>query len=324
MSFPGFTLDQLGWRPGYARYLTLKDFEAGYPARVVGVHRHHLSVLGSRGAIAVTLPPLLAVRTKPLIVVGDWVLVDHVTVRVRRLIARHSLVARSAGGGRKRMVAIAANLDTLFVLASCRRDPDPVRLKRQLAMATDARVKPVVLLTESDRHLGVGRHAELVQALAPAVPIVPIEANATASRLAPWLGRGRTVAFVSAAGSSEPGLPGDLRAYAAPPVGGMPTGQAPGRPCATACGMFALHGGAWMIDTPGLRDPDAECGEGGRSGLFERTDAVAAACRRRDCRHDCRHDGDVGCVIAPDLADGPREDRDLAGPRRRQHGAGDV
>lgn len=317
MPFPGFTLDQLGWRPGYARHLTLKDFEAGYPARVVGVHRHHLSVLGSCGAIAVTLPPLLAVRTKPLIVVGDWVLVDHATVRVRRLIARHSLVARSAAGDRRRAVAIAANLDTLFVVASCGRDPDPVRLRRQLAMAADARVQSVVLLTESDQYLGVGRHAEVVHAIAPAVPVVTIEAGATASRLAPWLDRGRTVAFVGATGSSHSGLPGDLRAYAVPRVGGMHVGEAAGRPRAMACEMFALRGGAWVIDTSGLRESDAEDGKDGLGETFEPTGAWAAGCRRRDCR-------DEGDAIEPGLADSLLEDRHLAGQRRWQHGVGDA
>ncbi|NMW23802.1 ribosome small subunit-dependent GTPase A, partial [Rhodanobacter denitrificans] len=40
MPIQNFTLHQLGWRPGYAQHLTLQDFEAGYPARVVAVHRN--------------------------------------------------------------------------------------------------------------------------------------------------------------------------------------------------------------------------------------------------------------------------------------------
>ena len=58
VQFP--TLSQLGWRPGFSQHLTLQDFEAGYPARVTDVQHGGMSVLSSRGATVLPLPPGVA------------------------------------------------------------------------------------------------------------------------------------------------------------------------------------------------------------------------------------------------------------------------
>lgn len=88
MSYRMFSLHQLGWRPAYARGLTLADFEAGYPGRVVSVLGAGLVVASSQGEVEVALPGVEAD-----IVLGDWVLLSHETGRVIRRLARPSSMA---------------------------------------------------------------------------------------------------------------------------------------------------------------------------------------------------------------------------------------
>ena len=223
MSVPFPTLSQLGWRPGFSQYLTLQDFEAGYPARVIDVRRGGVSVLSSRGASMLPAPPGGA----PAPLVGDWLLLEMDAPRVLRRIERHSVLA-----------GVAANLDSLFVVDSCGDELDLPRLQRHLALAFAAGVEPVVVLTRADLCTEVPACIHRVQALAPGVACIAVDATvaATTKPLLAWLESGRTVAFVGAPGAGRSSLVGTL-------AGGGPR----------TAGMFQLPGGAWVVDTPGLR-----------------------------------------------------------------------
>jgi ribosome biogenesis GTPase len=224
MSVPFPTLSQLGWRPGFSQGLTLQDFEAGYPARVIDVGRGGMSVLSSRGASMLPLPPGGA----PAPLVGDWLLLEMDAPRVLRRIERHSVLAGAA-----------ANLDTLFVVDSCGDEFDLARLERHLALAFAAGVEPVVVLTRADLCTGVPACIHRVQALAPGVACIAVDATvaATTRPLLAWLESGRTVAFVGSPGVGRSSLIGAL------------AGAGP-----RTAGMFQLPGGAWVVDTPALRE----------------------------------------------------------------------
>ena len=48
------------------------------------------------------------------------------------------------------MQLIAANVDTLFIVTSCNQDFNVARLERYLALAREADVTPVIVLTKAD------------------------------------------------------------------------------------------------------------------------------------------------------------------------------
>ncbi|CAM5304606.1 GTPase RsgA [Rhodanobacter lindaniclasticus] len=236
------TLSQLGWRPGYSQQLTLRDFEAGYPARVIGTHRDSVSVLSSRGAATLPLPP----GTPIVPVVGDWLLVEMDAPRVLRLIERHSVLAGLASAARPAR-AIAANLDSLFLVSACHDDPDPSRLQRHLAIAFAAGVEPVIVLTGTDRCVDVAMRVDAVQAVAPGVACLAVDVTSVtaAKSLHAWLDGGQTVAFVGSPGVGTSTLI-DTLAGTAPQAGGVRGWDR------LTHGMFQLPGGAWVMDIPGL------------------------------------------------------------------------
>lgn len=221
VQFP--TLSQLGWRPGFSQHLTLQDFEAGYPARVTDVQRDGMSVLSSRGATVLPLPP----GEVPAPVVGDWLLLEMDAPHVLRRIEPHSVLAGSV-----------ANLDSLFVVDSCGDDLDLPRLERYLALAFAAGVEPVIVLTRADLCAQIPSCIRSVQAVAPGVACIAVDATtaSTTKPLQAWLESGQTVAFVGAPGVGKSSLIDTL------------AGEAPRH-----AGMFQLSGGAWVIDTPELR-----------------------------------------------------------------------
>ncbi len=73
--------------------------------------------------------------------------------------------------------------------------------------------------------------------------------------------------------------------------------------------MVPLSGGAWLLDTPGLRelgglDADAR--------VFGEVEALAASCRFRDCRHE----GEPGCAVLDAVASGALDGGRFAGYRK--------
>lgn len=315
------TLFQLGWRPGYSQQLTLEDFEAGYPARVIGVHRSGLSVLSSRGAATLPLSHgVLAVELA--ITVGDWLLVEMDAPRVLRVIERQSLIARVAAGSEHRQQAIAANLDTLFVVTSCNEEFNPSRLKRYLALAFEAGVEPVIVLTKADLCDDIDTYRHAAHAIAPGVASIVVDATSSTAvePLLAWLGGGSTVAFVGSSGVGKSTLTNTLVGDMAQVIGGIREDDARGRHTTTAREMFRLPGGAWVIDTPGMRELRIGAADVGMQTVFEDIESFAAQCQF----HDCRHLGDRGCAVEAAVAVGELDARRLANYQKLQREAANA
>jgi ribosome biogenesis GTPase len=242
MSFQTYSLHQLGWRFNHAQHLTLTDFEAGYPARVIAMHGSGLSVFSSRGRSVVALPHHLAGAD---VTVGDWVLVGHDADQVMRMIERQSLINGMASRIEHRRQPIAANLDTLFIVASCIDDLHPTRLKRYLMLALEAGVEPVVVLTTYDLTADVDDYVAAGRKVLPTVDVVAVNATDAASiaQLAPWLEAGRTVALVGVSGVGKSMLAHGLKDEM----------DIRDRRMGAAHEMFPSIFGAWIINTPDAR-----------------------------------------------------------------------
>jgi ribosome biogenesis GTPase len=229
MPFHTYSLHQLGWQPRFARRLTLADFEAGHPARVVAVHRHELTVLSSQGRATAALPLRVAGAHSP-VVVGDWVLLGHATGRVQRLLERRSLVVM---GGRP----VVANLDTLFVIADGQH-PYERSLASALALAREARVRPVLVPMGSGAD--VDARIAAARRLRPGLVVAAVDRAAAdpLHALASGLEPGRTVAFI--------GMPDACARLSRHRLDGH--GRRETRGIAVADGLWATASGAWVVD----------------------------------------------------------------------------
>lgn len=319
MPSPTYSLHQLGWQPGFAEQLTLDDFEAGYPARIIAIHRSGLAVLSSRGAAVIAPPRHLAGTERHGLAVGDWVLIEQDADRVLRLLERRSLLARMAAGDDGRMQSIAANLDSLFIVTSCNDDFNPSRLERYLALAWETGVEPIVLLTKADLAVDPAPYLDAAHGIASGVPVLAIDATSAAciALLSPWLDDGRTVAFVGSSGVGKSTLTNTLLGASARLTAGIREDDARGRHTTTARQMFPLPTGAWLIDTPGMRELRLGAAAAGVQAAFEDIEALAVACRFRDCGH--AHE--AGCAVTAAIADGRLDARRLANYRKLQREA---
>ena len=118
-------------------------------------------------------------------------------------------------------------------------------------------------------------------------------AHAEAAALMPWLERGQTVAFVGSSGVGKSTLVNALLAGDVQTTSGIREQDGKGRHTTTSRQMFALPSGAWVIDTPGMRELKLGSMAAAVSAVFDDIETLARECRFRDCRH---HD-EPGCAV---------------------------
>ena len=308
-----FPLDRLGWSAFYSQQLALDDLSAGYPARVGNVQRSLITVLCERGELDVVLLPRLA-SVEAAIAVGDWLLIEHEAPRVLRVLERRSLISRMAAGIEQRTQAIAANLDTLFVVTSCNEDFNLSRLERYFTVGKHAQVATVIVLTKADLCTEAETFVAQVRSIARDIAVLALNATAhtEATALTPWLERGQTVAFVGSSGVGKSTLVNALLAGEVQTTSGIREQDAKGRHTTTSRQMFALASGAWVIDTPGMRELKLGSMEAAVSAVFDDIETLARECRFRDCRH---HD-DAGCGLQAAVATGRLDARRLDSYRK--------
>jgi ribosome biogenesis GTPase / thiamine phosphate phosphatase len=297
MSTP--SLRDLGWSPLLQSGLDPDELTTVEPVRVAAVHRNGVDVLGPGGARRVATGPALPSAE---IAVGDWLLVARAGGRPLRLVERKSLIARRAAGTGQATQLVAANLDTLLVVSSCNADFSIARLERYLAVARQARVIPVVVLTRADACDDPETYVDRARAaLGSAVPVEAVNAldPASVARLEGWCGPGETVALAGSSGVGKSTLTNALTGLALA-TQGIREDDARGRHTTTVRSLHRTRAGGWLIDTPGMRALRLTDVAEGIEAVFDDIAALARSCRFGDCRHE----SEPGCAVQAAIAAG--------------------
>lgn len=287
----------LGWQPFFSEQINPETQQTTPPMRVMEVRRNALYLRGD--GIDETLPP------RSDVTVGDWLLLDRDSPAASVVLDRKSLIKRRAPGHDRSVQLIAANIDTVFVVTSCNPDFNVARLERYIALAFDAGITPVILLTKSDLITDTQSYVDEAQAISDLVPVIPLNAKSDTPRaaLARWCGAGKTVAFLGSSGVGKSTLTNALAGSDTIETQAVRESDARGRHTTTGRHMHIMPDGCLVLDTPGMRELQLTDAAAGISDVFADLQELTTQCRFNDCKHTV----EPGCAILGALKAGDIE-----------------
>ncbi len=334
-------LTAYGWRDHWAeaaQSVNQARQEALEPARVTLQFSNQYRVvaaIGERIAVVSGKLQYTAASRSDYPAVGDWVLIEtrmeepHSPAVIHAVLPRVTSMTRKEAGGMVDEQVIAANVDTIFIVAALNQDFNLRRLERYLIAVWESGAKPVILLTKADLCDDPASYEDQVEAIAPGVPCHTVSALTDQGRgaLAPYLSAGSTAAVTGSSGAGKSTLLNWLAGEGLQRVQQIREEDARGRHTTTHRQLFPLPGGALFLDTPGMRELQLWDSESGWSEAFADIMALAAQCRF----HNCGHDKEMGCAVKQAIVDGVldagrfasyrKTQRELARLERKQSGS---
>lgn len=291
-------LEKLGWNRHFAQQVDSAEIERLLPVRVTEVHRAGLRVVGE--GTNELIPPRADVT------VGDWLLYNASSPKDSRLLERKSLFKRRAPGTDRQLQLIAANIDTVFIVSSCNHDFNIARLERYLALAFEAQVDPVIVLTKSDLSDDPASYEKeawaLSEGMTGGVPVLSLDARGEEpiEKLAEWCKPGQTLAFMGSSGVGKSTLVNALSGGEKAETQAIREDDSKGRHTTTSRQLHILPTGYLLLDTPGMRELQMTDAADGIADVFADLHTLSHACKFKDCQHET----EPGCAVLAAVEEG--------------------
>ncbi|QQO09078.1 ribosome small subunit-dependent GTPase A [Breznakiella homolactica] len=243
-------------------------------------------------------------------VTGDWV-----TLRlpesggpglITAVLPRYSKFSRKAPGDvdhdRIQEQIIAANIDTVFIVAAAGHDWNPGRIERYVTLAWESGASPVLVITKADIAENLDELIAEGYTAAPGIPVIPVSAKTGIgiTDLTAILTAGKTAVLLGSSGAGKSTLLNALAGTDLQQTREVRADDHRGRHTTTARTLFRLASGALIIDTPGLREIQLWTDAKGVDTAFEDVERFASQCRFRNCGHT----GEPGCAVQAALESG--------------------
>jgi ribosome biogenesis GTPase len=308
-------LIQLGWHQALGAQAAFAPLaEAGFGVgRIAQEQRQRYQVYTADGELPAEVTGHLRHHTEQLEdfpTVGDWValqLQGHAApARIHQRLPRFSQFVRKVAGAQTAGQVVAANVNTLFLMAGLDGDFNLRRMERYLVMAWESGATPVVVLNKADQCEGLDSAVQAVTAIAPGVPIHAISAatGEGLTALNPYLQMGQTIALVGSSGVGKSTLTNRLVQRSQQATQAVRSGDSRGRHTTSHRQLIPLPSGALLIDTPGMRELQLWSAPGqpedGLHDTFPDIEVWAGQCKFRNCQHQT----EPGCAVQAALAAG--------------------
>jgi ribosome biogenesis GTPase len=287
-----------GWSEAWASWSPGPGLE---PGRVTQEHRDRWQLRLAGGPRTGVLKP-----GTPRAAVGDWVVAGEGgpdgAAWIEGVLPRRTAFSRSTAGGATLEQVVAANVDTVWIVHGLDTEPNLRRLERYLTAAWESGARPVVVLTKADLAPDPEAARSRVEGDVFGVPvrIASTVGEPGVVELLDDLEPAATVAALGPSGVGKSSLLNALLGREAVATGPVREGDRRGRHTTTRRELVPLPGGALLLDTPGLRELRLwEVDEGLRQ-TFTDIEALAEACRFRDCSHEA----EPGCAVKAAAEDG--------------------
>lgn len=243
--------------------------------------------------------------------VGDWVAVavpeDHDMGVIEEVLARKSAFVRWRGGARGEFQTLAANLDTVIIVAALGEDKLSLeRIARSLVVVRDCGAQAAVVLTKADRKASsehvehdLARTKRLVGKDCPVVVTSSAE-SAGMNEVLSLVPPGCVAMILGESGAGKSTLLNALLGAEALATSAVRERDDMGRHTTVARMMVRLPNGGIICDAPGLRSLPLVGHERGLALAFPEIAERAEVCHFSDCTHG----SEPGCAVRDAEAEG--------------------
>lgn len=301
-------LRDLGWGDDLAGAFAAHAIEEAWPGRVSRIDRGGwLTIETAHGSERARQHARFRKVSDPLSAptVGDWVVLQHDPGGgppvAEQVLPRRTLFVRNAGDDdRAQPQALAANIDSVLIVASLGDEYNARRMDRFLSLAWASGAAPVVVLTKADLRPDYEQVLDEVRGHVQGAEVIAISTR-TEHGLEPLqrhLEPGRTVVLIGQSGAGKSTLANALTGTDALPSREVRK-DGRGRHTTSHRELLRLPSGVLLIDTPGLRSVGM-WEESLDEGAFADVDELAEQCRFVDCAHE----EEPGCAVRAAMLDG--------------------
>ncbi|WP_312651682.1 ribosome small subunit-dependent GTPase A [Proteiniclasticum sp.] len=281
--------------------------EGLYAGRVISQHKDLYTVALIEGEVHAEVSGkmrYLAASPIDFPVVGDFVMVDRKDDEngyaiIHAILTRKSLFVRKAAGRNPKPQAVGANIDVVFLCMALNNDYNLRRLERYFAVALDSGAVPVIVLTKSDLCEDPLEKKREVEEITIGYDVLVTSGSDEHGyeALKPYLGTGKTVAFIGSSGVGKSTLINRLLGREVMATQGLRNDDK-GRHTTTSRELLLLPEGGAVIDTPGMRELGIDHADLEES--FVDIMELQTKCRFNDCSHE----KEPGCAIRHALEEG--------------------
>ncbi len=234
-------------------------------------------------------------------IVGDWCYVQFFgkdsPAIIHEILPRKSILKRKTPSKKVDFQAIAANIDTAFIVQSLDHDFSVNRIERYLVMIREGNITPIILLSKKDL-LSNSELAEKISQISQTLPEIPIIAftslqhgglNEIKEQLLPQ----KTFCLLGSSGVGKTTLLNTLLGSQRFATKSIREKDSKGRHTTTHRQLVMLENGAMIIDTPGMRELGSIGAQSGIDNVFDEIIKLEIQCKFNDCSHT----QEIGCAI---------------------------
>ncbi|MFZ0369090.1 MAG: ribosome small subunit-dependent GTPase A [Halobacillus sp.] len=241
--------------------------------------------------------------------VGDWVIFqpydNDSKALIQRILQRRTLLSRKKAGTGNEEQIIAANIDAVFIVTALTKEFNVRRLERYVQQVYESGARPVVVCTKRDLCDTVSEKLWQVKRVAPGVPVYAVD-SLTGEGMVSLLtevNEGETISLIGSSGVGKSTLINRLLHKEVQATKNVRESDERGRHTTTHRELFELPEGAFIIDTPGMRELQLWGDQETTAGTFSDIENLSQQCKFRDCQHE----QEPGCAVQQAIAEGELE-----------------